>query len=321
VPDFECAPVVLLGYHRPEFTQQVFAQIRNAKPAILFLVMDGPQPGSAKDAEQVRLTREIFEKIDWECDIHKVYAPENVGLKARVTSGLDYVFSRVEEAIILEDDCLPSPDFFRFSTELLERFRSDNRIGIISGASRLRGRVISEHSYDFSKDIRIWGWATWARTWREFSASGDLNTAWSPEQVTQLSKQFPAGSRRRHMKSMLASAAKLDSWALPFAIHCRQKEYLNPVSCSNLVRNIGFGPSSTHTKFESYVKDVPWQPLAFPLDHPESVRLNPLFDETESRGDRRELFVYPLRHPFDVARRLFSYLGVRLGALPSAKKH
>ena len=76
--------------------------------------------------------------------------------------------------IILEDDCLPSADFFRFTTELLDRYADKKSVGLISGSSRLRGRSVSDSSYDFSADVRIWGWATWARTWQSFSGSGDL---------------------------------------------------------------------------------------------------------------------------------------------------
>jgi len=159
-----CAPVVLLGYHRPEMTAQVFQKIREAKPQHLFLVMDGPKPNDDGDADLVAKTRIAVAGIDWDCEVHKVFASTNLGLKKRVSSGLDEVFKHVEEAIIIEDDCLPSIDFFTYATELLQRYRGEEAVGMVSGSSRLRGSTVSRYSYDFSTDVRIWGWATWGQT-------------------------------------------------------------------------------------------------------------------------------------------------------------
>ena len=85
------APVVLLGYHRPELTAEVFETIRKAQPRQLFLVMDGPNPAVLGDAALVSRTRAVVELVDWKCDVRKIYAPRNLGLKKRVYSGLNQV--------------------------------------------------------------------------------------------------------------------------------------------------------------------------------------------------------------------------------------
>lgn len=307
-----CTPVVLLGYHRPEMTARVWERIRQAQPSELLLVMDGAKPGDADDARKVSETRDVVARVDWECRVHRIYADQNLGLKTRVSSGLDEVFSRVDAAIILEDDCLPSPDFFRFATELLHRYEDDVRVGMITGSSRLRGHRVSEYSYDFSKDVRIWGWATWARVWNQFSDSGELNKRWSGEEQNTLVPQFPSGARRAAMKKMLSSQKELDSWALPFVVHCVNRGYLNPVPSANLVTNIGLGASSTHTQFESWVAYQAVETLPLPLKHPAHVVANPSLDETESRLDSREFWFYPLRHPLDAARRVVRYVAILL---------
>ena len=110
------APVVLLGYARPAFTASVFEQIRRAQPAQLLLVMDGPRSNKPGDAENVKRTRELAEQVDWDCEVTRIYSDVNLGLKKRVSSGLTEVFSKVPEAIILEDDCLPDPTFFPYAT-------------------------------------------------------------------------------------------------------------------------------------------------------------------------------------------------------------
>ena len=301
------APVVLLGYARPEFIARVYEQIRRAQPAQLFLVMDGPRSNKPGDADQVARTRELAEQVDWDCKVTRIYSDVNLGLKKRVSSGLTEVFTKVPEAIILEDDCLPDSTFFPYATELLERYREDSRVGVISGSSRLRGKRVSPYSYDFSADVRIWGWATWARTWNPFIDAGDLDAVWSSDDVEAVVGSLPSGARRGSVRTMMSKAAELDSWAMPFVVHCLRRAYANPVPANNLVTNIGFGSLSTHTKFESYVAEVPASAMTFPMGHPPDVAINRALDEWESRRDLWETFRYPLAHPVDTAGRLLRY--------------
>jgi len=305
--DLSIAPVVLLAYRRPQQTRRVLEAIRAAKPRDLFLVMDGPKPGDANDHERVEQTRAVVENVDWECNVRRVYAPENLGLKVRVSSGLDAVFSEVESAIILEDDCLPSATFFPYASELLDRFSTNEKIGLISGSQRLRGRKLSDSSYEFSRDVRIWGWATWGRTWRNFRDSGDLDAQWTAQEALALGDYFAPGPRRRSMVSMMSKSTTLDSWALPFAVHCVKRGYLNPVPAVNLIDNIGLGGGSTHTGLESWVAQVPRADLALPLIHPGTVEYGGRIDEMESSLDAKEFIFFPLRRPFEVAGRLWRF--------------
>ena len=307
-----CAPVVLLAYKRPEHTRRVFQAIREARPAVFIAVMDGPKAGDQEDNALVEATREVLDHIDWPCEFHQIYAESNLGLKRRVSSGLDEVFTLVDEAIILEDDCVPSPSFFPYATELLERYRTDDRVGLISGSQRLRGRWETDNSYLFSRDVRIWGWATWSRTWKVFAESADLEVSWTALEAKKLGNLFAPGLRRRSMVSMMAHSERLDSWALPFAVHCVREGYLNPIPRENLVHNIGLGDGSTHTGFENYVVDVPRADIPLPLTHPSRVGYEFPVDEWESSLDSLEFRTYPLRHPLDTARRFWRYALKRL---------
>src|SRR5690349_3466106 len=98
-------PIALFIYKRPEETQKVFAEIAKIKPQTLLVVADGPK--SAMERKATEATRAATEQIDWQCTILRNYAPENLGCRSRMASGIDWVFEQVEEAIILEDDCVP----------------------------------------------------------------------------------------------------------------------------------------------------------------------------------------------------------------------
>src|SRR5262245_26909140 len=126
-------PVAFIVFNRPDLTERVFAEIARARPPKLLVVADGPRPDVAGEAEKCVATRAIIDRVDWQCDVLTNYSDRNLGCGRRPSSGLRWVFEQVEEAIILEDDCLPHPTFFQFCEELLERYRDDKRVMHISG--------------------------------------------------------------------------------------------------------------------------------------------------------------------------------------------
>ena len=126
-------PVALFIFNRPDTTKKVFEEIRKAEPARLFVIADGPRKNVERDKELCKLTREITENVDWNCKVTRDYAVENYGLRKRVSSGLTQMFNSVDEAIILEDDCVPHQSFFPFCQELLERYRNEEKVMMISG--------------------------------------------------------------------------------------------------------------------------------------------------------------------------------------------
>ena len=307
-------PVALIAFNRPDLSARVFERIRQWKPPELLLIVDGPREGHSEDRDLVDQVKDIVRQVDWPCSVTEDFADLNLGLKQRISSGLTGVFATHEAAIILEDDCVPDLSFFPFAEELLTRYADEPRVGLIGGTSRLRGKRASKYCYDFSDDVRIWGWATWARTWNGFIASGDLDATWDTETKDCMVRSFPQGPRRRAMASMMDKATELDSWALPFAIHCRSQQYLSAVPQVNLVQNIGFGARSTHTTFEDYVSEVKASSLTFPLRHPSVVAHNPEVDRLENAMDARVRLLYPLAHPLNVAGRLVRYLMTRIRA-------
>ena len=158
-------PVGFLIYNRPKVTQRVFDEIARAKPEMLLVVCDGPRTDRTGEREQVMATRAIIDQVDWPCEVLTNFSSENMGCKRRITSGLAWIFQVVQEAIILEDDCLPEPTFFTFCQDLLKYYRDDQRVVSISGNNFQDKQLQSRYSYYFSKYFHCWGWASWRRVW------------------------------------------------------------------------------------------------------------------------------------------------------------
>ncbi len=161
-------PVLFLIFNRPDTTQPVFNEIREAKPTKLFVAADGPRDNKKGEKEECEKTRKIIEQVDWDCELYKLYRDKNLGCKIAVSSAIDWFFENVEEGIILEDDCLPHPSFFRFCQELLEKYKGDERVFVISGDNFLFGRKRTNYSYYFSRYNHCWGWAGWIRTLSDY---------------------------------------------------------------------------------------------------------------------------------------------------------
>lgn len=267
-------PVVLLIFNRPETTAQVFAAIRAVRPATLLVVADGPRPDRAGEAERCAVARAIVEQVDWPCEVLRNYADINLGCRRRVSSGLDWVFAQVPEAIILEDDCVPHPTFFRFCTELLDLYREDERIMHISGDNFQEGVNTGRESYYFSRYAHVWGWATWRRAWRHYDV--DMRQ-WADFRARRLlANVLEDTAEVRYWDVKLESVARgqLDTWDVQWMFACWAHGGLSVLPHQNLVTNIGFGHGATHTRFKSRLAARPLRAMEFPLRHPNFVVRN-----------------------------------------------
>lgn len=261
-------PVVFIIFKRPDTTEKVFEAIRQAQPPKLFVIADGPRSG---EVEMCAATRAIIDRVDWDCEVLKNYADVNMGCKQRVSGGLNWVFEQVEEAIILEDDCLPHPTFFRFCEELLEKYRHDERIMSIGGTNLLVEWKSDIQSYFFSNYFHCWGCATWKRVWNYYDV--DMNL-WTDSKIQKKVREVIGDdnqyfNRKKHLDS--AYGGKVDSWAYPFFFMCLAHSGLSIRPSVNLVTNIGFTKNATHTKVADVRSGMPLNSMLFPLKEPLNV--------------------------------------------------
>lgn len=268
--DFQLTtPVAFLIFNRPDTTARVFEAIRQAKPPKLLVVADGPRPDRADDVEKCKAARAIIEGVDWDCEVLTNYSDVNLGCKKRVSSGLDWVFSLVEEGIILEDDCVPDPTFFRFCEELLEYYRHDWRIMVISGNNFQFGKKRTGYSYYFSVYTHCWGWATWRRAWQYYD--GEMKH-WSQVRDGNWLESILVESQAVKYWTKIFQTTydnKNDSWAYRWTFSCWIQNGLTILPNVNLVSNIGFGEDATHTSSsKSRVANLPVKEINFPLKHP-----------------------------------------------------
>lgn len=272
-------PVILFVFRRPDCTAKVLERIRLARPARLWIIADGPRPERPDDVQLVAQVRNLIkESVNWPCRIERLYARENLGCARRVSSGIDAVFAKEEQAIILEDDCVPDPTFFRFCSELLDRYRNNGQVAAISGDNFQRDHQRNQSSYYFSRFPHCWGWATWRRAWRYYDHTMGEWPRWRAAE--KLSSVVSSAAEKRYWTHAFDQtlAGGIDSWANRWTFACWMSGGLTILPEANLVSNIGFNADATHTRKDHPVARLSTQPADFPLRHPSRIEVNSVAD-------------------------------------------
>lgn len=264
-------PVALVLFRRPETTRQVFEAIAGARPRRLFLIADAPRPGVAGEAEACEVARQVVERIDWDCEVTRDYAETNLGCGQRPATGIDAVFRAVDRAIILEDDAVPHPTFFRFCEELLERYAEDERVIQIAGHNFQFGNRRGADSYFFSRwNLCSGAWATWRRAWK----LQDMTlAAWPELRETTWLEDIHGDRRAAEYWRLIFDRAhrevgRSDYWDFQWTFACWAHHGLTAIPNVTLASNIGFGPGATHTKGPDPRAALPMEAMDFPLRHP-----------------------------------------------------
>ena len=277
-------PVIFIIFNRPDNTRRVFSEIAKARPKKLLVIADGARTNYPDDKEKCSATRDIIETVNWDCEVLTNYSKENMGCKNRVSSGLDWAFTKVEEAIILEDDCLPHPTFFQFCDELLEKYRNDNRISMISGDNFQFGKQQTKNSYYLSKYPHIWGWATWSRSWKDFDI--DMKSWPALRKTNWLQNILHNKISALYWRHIFNSVHKNNSWAYPWTFSCWSHNTVSIIPTVNLISNIGFNTNASHTIKKDKYSEMKTSPITFPLKHPHLISI----DQTADNITEKEMF-------------------------------
>ena len=261
-------PVAFIIFNRPDTTKRVFEAIRQAKPPKLLVIADGPRVDRLGEAEKCAAARAIIDGVDWECEVLTNYSDVNLGCGKRPATGIKWVFEQVEEAIILEDDCLPNYSFFRFCELILEEYRYDQRIMMISGTNWLGEWKSNIQSYHFSYYGGTWGWASWRRAWQYFDYEIKL---WEKNEIRERIRDVIADneqfrSREKIYWNTYKNPSTITWWDYQWGFARLLQSGLSIVPSVNLISNIGFGNDATHTKSnESAVANIKSTEIEFPL--------------------------------------------------------
>lgn len=267
-------PIAIIFYHRADKVKRLVAEIAKIRPSRLYLLADGPKDD--QDKALCEDSRQVIDSINWDCDLITDFSPKNLGSKRRIVSGLDLVFSQVDQAIIIEDDCIPHPSFFTFCQELLSRYADDERIMSIAGDGFQMGNNPTDNDYYFSIYQHTIGWATWKRAWQK----NDITMALWPELrethfLEDLFRGNPSIAKATTANFDLAYKNLVDAWDYQWNFSCWTQNALSILPYVTLVSHEGYGDLATHCKEKDiFCNNLPLIGLQQPIRHPAAVMRN-----------------------------------------------
>ncbi|MBU6157434.1 MAG: nucleotide-diphospho-sugar transferase [Bacteroidetes bacterium] len=279
--------VLLIIFNRPSTTRQVFEAIRCARPARLYIAADAPRPGNITDVEKCLATRAVTETIDWPCEVKRLYQEQNLGCSFGPRAAFSWFFSMEPEGIILEDDCVPHPDFFSFARAMLNRYRNDQRILSING-SNLGYQLSNGNSYTYSRFMNMWGWATWADRAQVIDYSlSEWKQVHKP--LWFLYQRMRQGlfdtdinwyKYWQHKFDLTVTRETITWWDWQWIYHQLRNRKLSVVPSKNLISNIGFIEDATHTKAsDNPAANLPLQSLPKQLKYPAEIKYDRVYEE------------------------------------------
>ena len=279
-------PVAMLVFNRPGLTRRNLAAVRRAQPERLFVIADGPRPDRPDDARLCAQVRAVFDEVDWPCEVVTRFAEQNLGLDPNIEGGIDWVFSQVDRAIFLEDDCIADPTFFVYCEELLERYRADKNVWMITGDNHeVPERLFGEASYDFATWASVWGWASWADRWQAHRTLFDRDHADPSDHPSGLVRPHRVAPAPPHPQGVATEAGRrhfakvaLDRdptsyfWDHHWWVTIINQNGLSAVPRHNLVENDGYGEGATNVRAKKAPR--PARALELPIRHPAEVKRN-----------------------------------------------
>jgi hypothetical protein len=240
------SPVLFLIFNRPDVTARSFEGIRNARPPRLYIAADGPRADRPGEEELCMRARRIVDAVDWPCTVETLFSRHNLGCAKGVSTAISWFFRHEEEGVVLEDDVVAHPDFFTFCEAMLEYYRNDERVMHISGMNMQFGIKRGAGSYYFSEIMHCWGWASWRRAWQKF----DFSMPGMSEFINkELPKKFASPAVVAHFRATLRHVRNgvIDTWDTRWNYAIWQANGLCLQSNVNMIKNIGFSDSATHT--------------------------------------------------------------------------
>jgi hypothetical protein len=296
-------PIVLIIYKRKQSLLKIIEELRKINASKIYVIADGPN--SEKDIPQINEARSAIDTIDWKTNITRIYSEANLGIYNNVTKGLDFVFSNEENAIILEDDCIPNNSFFTFVEEMLTRYKNSSKIALVSGTN-LDLNLPFNYDYDFVYYPLIWGWATWKKSWQEFRTTIPMiKDKRDKERINSLFNN-PASSFHWNKLFENINLGKQSNWDHELTYYLFNTRKLCIIPRLNMVSNHGIDKEATHTtsisnRFFTSLNDY-YLPLIHPIKIEENDEINYTIEKELFGGGLRSFVSYLIQVLLNVFR-------------------
>ncbi|HZY40202.1 MAG TPA: sugar transferase [Mucilaginibacter sp.] len=266
------APVALFVYNRPEHTRRTISYLQKnllADESRLFIFSDAPK--TEADKTNVDEVRQLIKGVTGFKSIKITERKNNLGLAESIISGVTQLVKEYGKVIVFEDDLLSSPFTLQYFNEALTRYKNEEKVMHIGAYLYNIDKKGLPQTF-FFRAATSWGWATWARAWKDFEPDVDiLLKQFDQKKISQFSIE---GTMNFWKQLEGFKAGKNDSWAIRWyaSIFLKGGLTLNPTV--SLVHNIGNDGSGVHSNKENmYAVQTAQQPVT---QFPKEIKENQL---------------------------------------------
>lgn len=298
-------PILLITFNRPDHTRRTLAEILKSEPQDLYVCQDGAREGNENDRVKCQEVRDVINELTSPYAVahptftlHTLYQTTNLGCGPGPAAGITWFFENVEMGIIMEDDCLPSSTLIAFESELLEKYKDDERISIITGTNALSKWRSYRYDYIFAKSggMTMGSWASWRRAWKYFD--WEIKN-WGNPETKELMRKVLGDKKYAEAAPFydrIYANPPRDAWDYQWAYARTLHDTYTIVSTVNQMSNIGFGEESTHTPNANDRRGfMKIYSCHLPLRH-HTFKVDRLFDwEMYQRFDRKSKKSFALR--------------------------
>lgn len=266
-------PILLIIYKREDCASQVIEAISKIRPKYLYISQDGPR--NNEDKKKVMKTRKaVLGSIDWECDLKTHFYRTNLGVMNHPIKALDWFLGENTYGIYLEDDTLPSLDFFYFQAAMLKRYEKNNRIYMINGVNLFSKEVVPDYPYSYylSRVFCGWGFGLYRRSWKLYDPG--IKDFFKVKNKRRYKEYFVNTRYRYYAESFFLAIVKgrlKSTFTFQMLFNAAKQDMFFVYPSKNLVRNIGFNKNGSNPIISLYSKKYE---EIFPLKHPNRLIYN-----------------------------------------------
>lgn len=252
-------PVLFITFARPEYASRIFNQLRTLKVSSLYLYSNKARADRPDEIKRNEEIRSWVNEIDWECDVHTFFRDEYVDVYTSVQGAIDWVFDNEEQAIILEEDCLPTCAFFEYIDRYINQYKNDESVMLLSGDNYANAIDYKGADHIKCSTFYMYGWASWSKKWKSLNMAYDVDTFLNSD---ALETYYPSKRKQRFWRSeyqrLNEFLTRTHCWDYMLGLNCILNKMYVIVPTENLIQNIGlYGAHSNGSEDNGKRKCIP----------------------------------------------------------------
>jgi hypothetical protein len=234
--------IAIFAYNRNIHLEKMLNGLKQNKEVTeIYVFQDGLK--TEKHREGWEATRKVISDIDW-CKVSYIQSEENKGVAHSIVDGINYVLKENDTIVVLEDDCVPAPDFIKFMLQSFDKYEKNKDVYCISGYSWPIDVEKDEYDAYFTGRTSSWGWGTWKDRWDKFEFDNSI----LDKIIFDEKKSEYLAIWGKDLEGMLkANIAKtIDAWDVYWSLKVIELNGKCLTPYVSLIQNIGCDGSGMH---------------------------------------------------------------------------